>query len=184
MNLRNNLIILAAIFLVGWIIVTPVNRIGKINLNSYDRAPAADQTITPKEMKSFLMVWSQFLQKDLSRRGIQQLSLASGKPSEVLPAPLLRWLKGEGWNADRFFFVEQRLRAIVKTVVLKRNLEANQKMLSTVSGMDQENMRRIIAEQERQINAEKVTSEELKLVSDSLYQVNAILEGKAVYQPD
>ncbi len=184
MNWRNNLILLAAVIFVGWVIATPVNRIGKISLNSYDQAPAADEKITPQEMKSFLAIWSQFMQKDLSRSGIQQLSLASGKPSEVLPAPLLRWLKGEGWNADRFFFVEQRLRVIVKTAVLKRNLEANQKMLSSVKGKDQENMRRIIEEQERQVNAEKVTPEELNLVSGNLYQINAILEGKAVYSPD
>ena len=105
MNWRNNLILLAAVIFVGWVIATPVNRIGKISLNSYDQPPAADEKITPQEMKSFLAIWSQFMQKDLSRSGIQQLSLASGKPSEVLPAPLLRWLKGEGWNADRFFFV-------------------------------------------------------------------------------
>lgn len=184
MNWRNNLIILAAVILVGWIIATPVNRIGKISFNRYDQAPVADEKITPQEMKSFLVVWSQFMQKDLSRSGIQQLSLARGKPSEVLPAPLLRWLRGEGWNADRFFFVEQRLRVIVKTAVLKRNLEANRKMLTTVKNIDQESMRRIIEEQERQVNAEKVTPAELELVSGNLYQINAILEGKAVYNPD
>ena len=57
-------------------------------------------------------------------------------------------------------------------------------MLSSVKGKDQENMRRIIEEQERQVNAEKVTPEELNLVSGNLYQINAILEGKAVYSPD
>ena len=45
------------------------------------------------------------------------------------------------------------------------------------------NLQQIVQEQEQQLSAEKFTSQELELVRNNLYQIDAVLEGKAVIEP-
>lgn len=171
-----------------WIILTPLNRIGKISFNNYDTPPTPGEAITFQEMNAFLEVWSKYLQKDIGKYGLQQISLVVGKPSEKFPPQLVRWLDQEGWNVDRFFYLEQRLKAIVKTALLMEHLEANRQIYTQMSGRGGdsaalENMRRILQEQEHNLNAEKISPQELGLVKDNLYKINAVLEGNAIYSP-
>lgn len=183
MNLRKNLILLAAALLTLWVIFTPLNRIGRLRLHYYDTPPQPNEVLTAHEVDNFLALWSEFLQTSMSRN-LPQMSLSSGVPSQILSGTALRWFAGHGWNVDRFFYVEQRLRAAVKTAQLMQHLEANRKLSHTINDQNYRNMEQIISEQERKINAEKLTVDELALVSGNLYQINAILDGKLIYQPD
>lgn len=187
MNKKKILILLLTFVVLFFVLTTPLSRLGRFNQNKFNLPPQAGEVITVPEMKAFLETWSRFLQKDIGKYGVQQVSLTGAKPSEGFSPYLVRWLKKEGWNADRFFYVEQRLKAIVKTALLAENIDSNKKILEqrrregkdgTVS-----NIMKIIEAQEKQFNTEKVTPQELDMVKGTLYQINAILEGKAIYEP-
>lgn len=148
--------------------------------------PRIGEAITYPETVSFLQLWSEFMQKDISRYGLLQISLTNTIPSEGFSPQLVRWLKNEGWDADRFFYVEQRLKAAVKTAYLTENLKTNRNILQHMSkhGPDKinyENMLEIVESQEQQLNVEKVRPEELILVSQDLYTIKDVLDGKVVY---
>lgn len=179
-------VLFTAVVLLAWIISTPLPRLGKINLYGFDNPPRIGEAITYPETVSFLQLWSEFMQKDISRYGLLQISLTNTIPSEGFSPQLVRWLKNEGWDADRFFYVEQRLKAAVKTAYLKENLKNNRNILQHMSkhGPDKityENMLEIVESQEQQLNVEKVRPEELILVSQDLYTIKDVLDGKVVY---
>lgn len=179
-------VLFTAVVLLAWIISTPLPRLGKINLYGFDNPPRIGEAITYPETVSFLQLWSEFMQKDISRYGLLQISLTNTIPSEGFSPQLVRWLKNEGWDADRFFYVEQRLKAAVKTAYLKENLKTNRNILQHMPkhGSDKinyENMLEIVESQEQQLNVEKVRPEELILVSQDLYTIKDVLDGKVVY---
>ena len=179
-------VLFTAVVLLAWIISTPLPSLGKINLYGFDNPPRIGEAITYPETVSFLQLWSEFMQKDISRYGLLQISLTNTIPSEGFSPQLVRWLKNEGWDADRFFYVEQRLKAAVKTAYLKENLKTNRNILQHMSkhGPDKinyENMLEIVESQEQQLNVEKVRPEELILVSQDLYTIKDVLDGKVVY---
>ena len=179
-------VLFTAVVLLAWIISTPLPRLGKINLYGFDNPPRIGEAITYPETVSFLQLWSEFMQKDISRYGLLQISLTNTIPSEGFSPQLVRWLKNEGWDADRVCYVEQRLKAAVKTAYLKENLKTNRNILQHMSkhGPDKinyENMLEIVESQEQQLNVEKVRPEELILVSQDLYTIKDVLDGKVVY---
>ncbi len=137
------------------------------------------EILTASEIESFLTVWERFMQTETGREGLHQVSLSNGKPSDVLPRPLIRWLREQGWNANRFFYVEQRLEAIVKTALLIDNIEANKRILNRSNSPEMSiNIRHIIEEQERSLIAEKVSQQEIDIVYPRLYEIEQILKGK------
>ncbi len=184
---RNFAIITITFIAVLWILLTPLNKLGRIE-DERALPPQPGEVLTADKINAFLLTWSEFMSKDVSRFGVQQISLTDGRPGEKFSPQLIRWLDGQGWNVDRFFFIEQRLKAAVKTAALTEHLEANKKVLrqlrlNDASDSELENMKKIIARQEQQINAEKITDGELSLIKDNLYRINAILEGKEVVRP-
>ncbi len=68
------------------------------------------------------------------------------------------------------------MRAIIKTEMLLSNIQNNKKLLE--KGRDS-NLKNIINEQERQVNAEKVSPEELEMIRPVLYKVSKILEAES-----
>ena len=158
-----------------FILTTPMSRLA-VWQHFYSTPEKNAEVITPKEVNAFLDVWPEFLQTNAANGEASQLSLANGKASEVLSPSLKRWFEVKGWDVDRFFYVEQRLRAIIKTEMLLSNIQNNKKLLE--KGRDS-NLKNIINEQERQVNAEKVSTEELEMIRPVLYKVSKILEAES-----
>jgi len=157
-----------------FILTTPMHRLA-VWQPYYGTPEENADVITDREVNAFLELWPVFLQTNAARKAVAQLSLANGKASEVLSAPLKRWFEVKGWDVDRFFYIEQRLRAIIKTEMLLTNIQSNKKLMD--KGKD-ENLKNIVTEQERRINTEKITPEELEMIRPVLYKVNKILENE------
>lgn len=64
-----------------------------------------------------MQLWSEFMQKDISRYGLLQISLTNTIPSEGFSPQLVRWLKNEGWDADRFSMLNNALRLRLKPLI-------------------------------------------------------------------
>ena len=71
-----------------------------------------------------------------SRIGARQISLTMGPASEKFPVKTVNWLAARGWNADRFFYVEQRMKAIVKSAFLQEHVKSTIRMLEQGGASD------------------------------------------------
>ena len=150
--------------------------------------------ISESELKAFLPVWADYMQQNISELGKRPVSLASGAPEDNLSDEAKEWLLRRLWYPKRFFYVEQRLRAILKTldqqeqsnaliadlskqyeelsVQQAQNIIPDPKLTSQMSGI--ENM---IHQQQQQQNVEQISDAELKLIApmkaavkDTLYK--------------
>lgn len=177
--IKKVLLLTPALAVMLFILLTPLSQIGQM-LFDEEVAENNEPTINPQELRSFLRLWSVYVKSDVSNYGAAQISLISGDLNENLPRRLLNWLHGNRWTPKRFFYVEQRVRSIVKTGIMLRHIEANRKILERGDNAAvAENLRKIIAEQERTVNAEKITRQELEMIKPDLDYINDILEGKA-----
>lgn len=177
--IKKVLLLTPALAVMLFILLTPLSQIGQM-LFDEDIVENTDPTVSPQELRSFLRLWSVYVKSDVSNYGAAQISLVSGDLNEHLPRRLQNWLHGNRWTPKRFFYVEQRVRSIVKTGIMLRHIEANRKILEREENTAiAESLRKIIAEQERGVNTEKVTPQELEMVKPDLDYINDILEGKA-----
>lgn len=177
MNRKKTLILLAALLVLAVVLTTPLTNIARFGA-SYNHPPSPENVLDVDEINAFLEVWSEFMQKDLSR-SMHQVSLSQ---DSAVPAQVVRWLYAKGWNAERFFAVEQHLRELVAVATLQNSLEDNRRLLGKMSGDGVANLKNIIASQEQQFKALHYNPQELALVRANLYQITHILEGRAVVQ--
>lgn len=186
---QRKLVILIFTLIALWAVLsTPLQRMGKFN--NYDEPPRKGELLTFDEIDEFLRLWSIYFHKDFTAGNIKQISMTEqAKASETASPKLKRWLWTQGWNVDRFFYVEDRLRSVVKTAYYRANINANkeilkQKMLAGSYFGDAANLKKIIKRQEEtQTNNEKITDEEVAIVEGNLDKIINILQGTAVYRP-
>ena len=136
-------------------------------------------TVDKAEMDRFLPVWAEYLEDGVSRIGARQISLTMGPASEKFPVKTVNWLAARGWNADRFFYVEQRMKAIVKSAFLQEHVKSTIRMLEQggASGVDGSAVQRMIDEQKQRLGVEKISPAEIDMVTPDLVLISDILDG-------
>lgn len=177
-------LIFLALVITIYVIRSPLmngSAIKKIALNPADFS----SVISHNQMNDFLKVWAEYLKDDVSKIGSRQLSLMVGKASEKFPLKTINWLTARGWDADRFFYVEQRMKAIVKSAFLQDHIKSTIKVLQTQmsgQGVDAVTVERMIDSQKQRINVEKISPEEIEMVTPNLVLISDILDGSKPYQ--
>lgn len=164
------LIVILCFMIIGWFVGQPLNRIGRDF--PYITMPTADEKLNAVELNTFLDLWSRVHHGPL-KDYLWQVSL---KSDSSYPRPLVKWLEAQGWNAERFFYDEQKVRELIDYVKLERNIASNIK-LSKKSGA---NLKEIVNEQQRHLNARHFDAAEIALIKNNLYQINEIFAGRAV----
>lgn len=147
-----------------------------------------EEFLTAHELKAFLPVWSEYVRSGEKDKVSDKISLLSGDINESLPLNVKIWLSRRCWEGGRFFYVEQRLQAIVNTVRLKKHTEGVKKVLAELLQSetdeakiaDYENM---IAMQDEIAKVENVSADEVALISGHEEELADILSGKIPYQP-
>ena len=172
------LILLGSIAFITLVISTPVQNIGRLG-TAYSEPPVAGENLNAKSLNKFLQTWSKFVKTDIS---MQQLSLNDASSKEKYPSQVIRWLRVNGWNAEHFFYIEQRLKEAVTAASLQETIEGNKAILHKMrEDAASENLQKIISMQQAQLDSVKITPAEIELVKNNLYQINQVLEGKAVF---
>ena len=179
MNFRKLGILVVVFIGVAWVLSTPLQLLGRPL--SYRTPPHSDERLDAPQMNEFLRLWSIYLHK-FGQEKLPPLSLENKRASASAPWRLKLWLYTEGWDVDRFFFVEDRLHSIVKTAYNQRNIAAN-KQLKEQNAANKTALSEIIQRQEKSANPEGITPEELALVKDNLDKVIGILQGSLAYKP-
>ncbi len=146
----------------------------------------SQDVVQEDEMKEFLTVWSEYIYSGTSRKMSLKLSLSD----KEIPTELKKWLKKHGWkDVDRFFYVEQRLASVVKSVYLQKHAESTIKVLERQLGEEKNeqvanNIRKVISEQKKMTKVENVSQQEIDMVKPNVDKIREILEGKVVYRPE
>lgn len=167
MTRQVKLLILIIVFVfLGWFIGQPIHKIGP--KGAYQQEPAVNQPLTSEELNAFLEVWAQLMNSNLKERS-GQLSLSSEKNYSGI---LTEWLSDKGWNTERFFYDEQRLRDLVKCVSLRAEFEGNKK-LSKQKGID---LKAVVKEQKERLKYCSFGKEEMSLIANNLYQISQIFK--------
>lgn len=133
------------------------------------------------EINSFLKVWPDYTKSWFSRLGAKQLSLTtSGSANKKIPYLTRAWINRRGWEVDRFFHVEERLRAIVTSLEAedraKKTIELLERQFKTESdSLVKSNIMQVIEYQKKLVNIEKVSRAERDMVRPYLEEISKIL---------
>lgn len=150
-----------------------------------------ENVITFDEMNRFLETWSTFITKKYHLDGKKKIDYHGKKPKKVFPHTTLQWIENQGWDAERFFEVENRLRAITVYATRKKGTDLIIRSLENQLAQtnDPEMTRNIMAmidEQSamtKEMKNTKFSDSEVRMVMPNLEIVKDILDGKAIYRP-
>lgn len=150
-----------------------------------------ENVVTFDEMNRFLETWSTFITKKYHLDGKEKIDYHIDNPRKAFPHSTLKWIESQGWDVDRFFEIEKRLRAITVYATRKkgsdkiiRSLE-NQLAQTTDPEMTR-NIMAMIDEQStmyKDTKGVKFSDSEVRMVMPNLEIVKDILDGKAIYRP-
>lgn len=163
--------------------------------------PAASSAeVSGDEINSFLYVWSDYVQQNISPVGRSAVSLESGRPEDSLSETARLWLVEHGWKPARFFYVQQRLRAILQTLNTADEVENTvtglREQLSDARRRQPDNKQQgpdpvimslektindMIASQQARVNIEQISNGELDAVRPYRKVYEAILDGRRTY---
>ncbi|MDR1694668.1 MAG: hypothetical protein LBR70_05735 [Lactobacillaceae bacterium] len=144
------------------------------------------EPITSKEINAFLKVWSSYMKSWASKIGSKQLSLTtSSRPDKKVPYLTKAWINRKGWEVGRFFYVEERLKAIVTSLEVENRanktielLEKQQKVAG--DSIIQEGIKKQIDYQKNLLNIEKVSKDERDMVRPYFKELAEILKQDGV----
>lgn len=151
--------------------------------------PRQSEIVEFAEMDKFLHLWSEFLELHLNSDNTQDLLIAEAAYAPKISGRARRWIKKQGWETDRFFYVGRRLKSIVRACQLKVLGERARESLEIQLRQEKDSgVRRSIAdlleEQSRMYLAERVSEGEIDMVMPHLGIVSDILDGKLIYRPE
>ena len=183
------------VFLLLWGGIKLYNYYQAQNAINYAAIPnPTSKEISKPELMAFLPVWSDYMQQNISELGKRPVSLASGAPEDNLSDEAKEWLLRRLWYPKRFFYVEQRLRSILKTIdqqeqsnALIADLSRQYEELSAQQAQNptpdpsleslMSGIQNMIHLQQQKQNVEKISDAEIKLITpmksavrDALYK--------------
>lgn len=150
-----------------------------------------ENVVTFDEMNRFLETWSTFITKKYHLDGKEKIDYHIDNPRKAFPHSTLKWIESQGWDVDRFFEIEKRLRAITVYATRKKGSDKIIRSLENqlAQTTDPEMTRNIMAMIDEQSAMYKDTKDvkfsdsEVRMVMPNLEIVKDILDGKAIYRP-
>ena len=125
---------------------------------SYKQQKYTD-VITREELNDFIRLWPQF--KELGMADDMIVSYRIDRPSKFIDWKTKVWFVYHRWDADRFFYVQQRLISLLHTLGARRNAQA---LLSQLEGRDDEISKSMIDLQKKRMNTGHDDEAELRMV--------------------
>ena len=142
------------------------------------------ENISFSEMDAFLEVWSQYCQKGYKDEVGNSVSIFNENINGAIPKNIQIWLKRRDWTVERFYYVEQRLRAALKEAIMEQHFEHNKNMLQKGGNIiSSGNLRKIVAEQDKKQTAWEVSREEIDMMKADTSLFHGIFECRIIYQP-
>lgn len=115
--------------------------------------------ITAAELDSFIKLWPQF--KKLGFADDLIVSYQIERPSKFVDWKTKIWFVYHKWDADRFFYVQQRIASLLHTIGVRRNAKA---LIKLLENREDEVSKSMIDLQKKRYDAEQIDLNELNLV--------------------
>jgi len=142
---------------------------------------ATSEVITPKETDVFLRQWEEYVKHGYRAKVPENFLSDEVNMADRLPWYVRSWMKTKCIDPKRFFYVEQRLRSILKAEDLKKHTDGVVAILSAQmkSETDAEKIewyKDLIKKQNELPKIEGVTDEELAMVKNHEDEIKEILK--------
>lgn len=142
---------------------------------------ATSEVITPKETDVFLRQWKEYVKRGYRAKVPENFLADEVNMADRLPWQVRFWMKTKCIDPKRFFYVEQRLRSILKAEDLKKHTDGVVAILSAQmkSETDAEKIewyKDLIKKQNELPKIEGVTDEELAIVKNHGNEIKEILK--------
>lgn len=139
--------------------------------------------ISASELRAFLKTWNKYCRDGMDKVGSRQLSMAAQDSADEMNPEISRWLERKGWNVARFFYVEERLRAIVATIYRDRKIDRNRQMIKERLRNVKDPrlaaaLKRFAENEAKKINVEQISPAERYMVEPQLEDIMAILKNE------
>lgn len=146
---------------------------------------SASVEISADELKAFLKTLRRYRQEKMEKLGFADISMVGGASLAEANPEVSRWLQRKGWNAERFFYIESRVRTILATISRDEEIAKNRRlMLEQAQTLENKELAEVllknVEEQSKKFNIERISAAEYKQVQSQADEINVLLEsGKA-----
>lgn len=135
--------------------------------------------ISKNELAAFLKTWPEYKQAGLDKVGLSQYAQSD---AEMASPKTSRWLRRKGWDVKRFYYIEQRVRAIISTI--KKDdfiLKNNQMIMAQAQGSGNSDVTgallKLAQSEYKKLNIEKITPQERAMVTPQIDEIINVLQG-------
>ena len=141
--------------------------------------------ISADELKAFLKTIRRYRQEKINELEVSDLAMsAEASLSEANPE-VARWLRRKGWNAERFFYIENRVRTILATIARDKEIAKNRRlMLEQAQLMEDKELAEVLLknaeEQNKKFNIERISADEYQMILPQKEEISALLENGKV----
>lgn len=149
----------------------------------YSNVQAMQKTqISSEELRAFLKTWIKYCEDKGHCPEIPQLSYDTTDGESQVDSALSTWLSNRGWDVNRFLYIDNRLRIIMSTIIRDKEILKKQQLMkdgAKNSGNQavSETLRREAQAQQKNLNIEKISTEERHMVEPQLEVLKALLKG-------
>ncbi len=158
------ILFITTLFLV-WLLFTPTAKIGYSR--PYNLPPSADHLFTAQELNDFVSLWVKANSSYISK----YMNDPNARINGTTPWLFKQWLNIHDWNDQRFYFCEEKLRNILKCVILQKNHDDNVEMAAKGNS----SLKIIIKQQEEQLSLCSINPQEFALISDNLGNLRKVI---------
>lgn len=142
---------------------------------------ATSEVITPKETDVFLKQWAEYVKRGYRAKVPENFLADEVNMADRLPWQVRFWMESKCIDPKRFFYVEQRIRSILKAEALKKHTDGVAAILSAQmnAGMNEEKQKwyqDLIEKQQKLPKIEGVTDEELEMFNGREDEIEALLK--------
>ena len=166
------------LFVIGIVAIVSVCRcqLGEYPMARYERIIAQKRMhytteITKEEIDGFARLWPEFqklgLDKDFN------VSYMAVLPEEAMDWKRKLWFLYHHWDANRFFYVQQRIGYLLQAIEIRRNAQAILDVLADRHSDLDEQMKEL---QRKRISAAEISFSELLIVSSREQELRELLK--------
>lgn len=143
------------------------------------KAENAEQ-ISAEEVRAFLKTLLKYREKKQDLPA-EELSYSLSQSFVQTEPGVTAWLKRHGWNADRFFYIANRIRLIINTIHKDKILKEQQDLMREGIQVSEdasltETLKREVDMQEQKFNIEKISVQERNLIEPQMDVLSEILQ--------
>lgn len=175
--MKKKIVLFVVLVLLVWLVSCPIVDIAR---TKNCPPPETKQTLSAKETDVFLSHFREYVARGLNKEVPEEFYTDEQKPHERLPFFVRAWFNKKCIAPERFYYVEQRLRAIVKILDAKETFERLQSHLKEqdafAGGREKKQDSAYENVQKEALNTEFISKEEFEMVRKREDKIRALLE--------